>query len=145
MRECQLCGAKSWGPLEQSGRSLLLATFAHPDQTVVDPAAYQQCDNCGMPALTQIVEKSVDISTISAESTFTAIGLPPLQTSPDYVGMVDKMVAAMNSLPKPEPETRLERIVRALIGKFEPAGWAEYPADVVSTARKIEREMDKAP
>lgn len=142
MRECQLCGVKSWGPLTACGRALLL-NAVRPEASEVDFTAYRECDNCTMPALTEIIEKPADIPTISAESAFTAIGLPPLPSSPDYVGMVDKMVAAMNSLPKPEPETRLERIVRAIISAHR-GSWPS-PISIVSQALVIEQEMGKVP
>lgn len=107
MRECQLCGAASWGPLSENA---LAACHA------LNPAAdVLQCDGCGALALRSIIEKPA-----SAEETRVADSLFSYQS-----------------------ETRLERIVRTLIGRLEPAGWTEYPADVVSTARKIEREMDR--
>lgn len=138
MRECQLCGAKSWGPFLRRRNDYPITTT--PENELV------QCDACDSVARRDIVEKPVSVPELRlgelphiADAIF---GSPGVSHSPDPMTVAKEALESMRDR-MPEPQTRLERIVRALIGQFEPAGWADYPADVVSTARKIEREMDK--
>lgn len=147
MRECQLCGAKSWGPFLRHRNDYPITTT--PENELV------QCDVCDSVARRDIVEKPAGLPDIGEihEGLSSGVGLGTFFSDPPAPAPApgpDPMTVAKEALESmrdrmPEPQTRLERIVRALIGQFEPAGWADYPADVVSTARKIEREMDKAP
>jgi hypothetical protein len=120
MRECQLCGAKSWGPIEGKDQPKIL-TLSHLWGTEIDFSRYAKCDNCDALALKRIVET-------------------PEQPDPEK--MMATFIGRM-----PIPETRLERIVRSIIQAQAGTGlrsqeWAEYT--VLTAARAIEAEMDRA-
>lgn len=153
MRECQLCGCKSWGPLTARGRALLL-NAVRPEDTEVDFTAYRECDNCAMPAQVQIVERP-------AAELLPTIGMKDMPSVMDLVlGPLggprppDPMTVAKEALENmasrlPQSVTRLERIVRAMIQAFPPTSCGsyttgEYGSLVTEFARAIEREMDKA-
>lgn len=156
MRECQLCGAKSWGPLEQSGRALFLATFAHPTQTVVDSAAYRQCDNCNMPAWIDIIEKPVSVPELRlselphiADAIF---GGPSISRGPDPMTVAKEALEGMASR-MPQPETRLERIMRALCGNVplrKPTEFSDvqdceaYASTICLIATLIEKRLSES-
>lgn len=154
MRECQLCGVKSWGPLQASGRALLLAAIP-PEHSEVDFTAYRQCDNCGAPARTDIIEKPAPDAEFGSRVHFGGPALlDPLAEilsaprCPDPLTLAADVMAKMTGR-MPQPETRLERIVRATL-QAKPAGvlnaqTAESAAlEIMKFARAIEREMDKA-
>ena len=147
MRECQLCGTKSWGPLTARGRALLLNAVP-PETREVDFIAYRECDNCAMPALTSIVERpapDADFSDLPRMGFAEVIGMRP--PGPDPMAQAIEVLKDALST-RSERETRLERIVLATI-RAKPAGvlnarTAEYAAlEVVLFARAIDAELSK--
>jgi hypothetical protein len=148
MRECQLCGVKSWGPLQQQGRVVLLNAF-RPEDREVDFTAYRQCDNCGMPAQVRVIEKpSVDIPDLpdGGRLAIDAIfgGPPPLDPITAAMPFIEKMMGRQS-----ERETRLERLVRAILGaptlELDDAALSSesIAAKYVNLARFMEFEIDK--
>lgn len=99
MRECQLCGAKSWGPIPDEfelSHSLSLLNLPR--------ANFLLCDNCGTLANSLIIEKPAPAP--DAQFHIGPFG-DPMHEAGKILG---------NLLPKQsEPETRLERIVRDVI------------------------------
>lgn len=105
MRECQVCGVKSFGPLDSRGRATLLETIGPKDKSDFD--RYRECDNCGAPALIEIIEKPASDAEFPSEAPFS---VPSLTALADPGMLMDRLIDRAA-----EPETRLERLVRAIL------------------------------
>ncbi len=153
MNHCLVCGAKSWGPALPgtyvSGR--IDGDTFQIQLTDADRGNWRQCDSCHTLASAALIEQDpISGPKPDAEfsSPFDAImrgvseGLKG-SPGPDYGAMMEMFASRM-----PEPETRVERIVKSLIhaGALDANGdnssntWAPW---VVNIARKIEFAMDK--
>lgn len=135
MRECQLCGAKSWGPVNAIGQAALLKSPTLWGQDVVF-SRFLQCDGCNAVASKSIVDKPLPDADFPRNLMADLSSHDPL----------DEARRALESLSTrlPESETRLERIVRAIVKShlFEqdvPDRLASY---MVTLGRSIEAEMD---
>ena len=143
MRECQLCGTKSWGPLAARGRALLLNGMP-PESVEVDFTAYRQCDNCSSPALTAIIEKpapDAEFSDLPHMGFAEVIGMRP--PGPDPMAEAMKIFESAMS-ERSERETRLERIALALVRRPISIGSSEeWPQIIMKLARAIDAELSK--
>ena len=132
MRECQLCGAKSWGPIKDSTNLARVAMLY--GEMVID--RYRQCDSCGSVAALVVIEKPAPDAEFS-EHVSHMFG--PYPSQPDSLSEAAKTVNRMADL-MPKPQTRLERIVLTLLRSRQ----GLPPCDshwLVSHAREIEKEM----
>lgn len=128
MQCCQHCGAKSWAPV---GKNLIYHA-ARP----ADNAKILICDGCGEWGLKSVIDSSPQ------PIEFPPSQSPFLQQGPlTLIGDLFKNVM-------PPAETRLERLVKALLSssltRGEIGDQQEYHArSWVSFARAIEKEMDR--
>lgn len=153
MRECQVCGAKSWGPLTDHGRAALLKMPHHWGEDV-DFSRFVECDSC------EAIARKVFVETPEPDAGFfstplTARDLMGIAGTAGVTGVTgDDPLAIMREALSglagrlSEPQTRLERIACAVIrsGRYlTPNGElsAEAPA-IARFACAIEREMDKS-
>jgi hypothetical protein len=138
MRECQLCGAKSWGPIQpEDGPAILqMPHFWGKD---IDFSKLLKCDVCGLIADRPRIETPLpDAEFVSP----LLVGKPltdPLEIARETLeGLSDRF---------PVPQTRLERIVRAIIAmmpdQYPNALSTQWAESVVKLARAIESEMDR--
>lgn len=130
MNSCQLCGSCSWGPATAPLMQGSFVATEHADLFVC-------CDNCHSIARKVIVERDPleDARAIDSHVTpFSAIFPPngPIST------VLEGLKATL-----PKPETRLERLVRAMLQSPQRNEFAQQNAlGVVSFARQIETELD---
>lgn len=128
MRECQLCGAKSWGPLTTTGTKWVQDRAAEvvPSSRL---ASLRECDACGSIADESVISKPVSV--------------PELRLS-EFPRIADGM---------PQPETRLERIIRALCGNVplrKPAEFSDvqnceaYASTICLIATLIEKRLSES-
>lgn len=133
MQACQLCGAKSWGPLRRPGILSELLYDGPRDGSLV------QCDNCGAVAQKALIEESVSAPRMGlAES----LGAAPLSFNPLELG-----ASLMKSfLPQKDAETRAERLLRAFITANPRTGSSQSTDEYIFWAmycvRKFEAELD---
>jgi hypothetical protein len=137
MRDCQLCGAKSWGPIEDRDKSAIL-TMPHFWGKQIDFPLYSKCDACGSIALSALIEKPLPDAEFTPGVHF---GGPSVSLPPDPERMMAMLMGRM-----PIPETRLERIVRSMLeARVTGQNTEEWARWLVSAARMIESEMDREP
>ncbi len=128
MRCCQLCGARSWGPWKS-------ATLSFKAE-ITESQIVLQCDGCGSVAREDLITDPV-LDVIGAPGGF----VPPYSPGApfDPLGAAAQMMKGI--LPEKDPETRTERLVRAMldIATIEDT----TPRALVQFAVSIERELDK--
>jgi len=132
MKACQLCGAKSWGPV---ARIEEIAGAYSPCfvLTGLEAVAYARCDNCSAVAQKVLI----DAEEPSDSAVNPAVSLQDLSEVNPFRIASSVLKAAL-----PVPETRLERLVRALCRSGDKFATV---TDLVEYARRIERAMDSDP
>jgi hypothetical protein len=132
MQLCQICGAKSWGPLNMSGEVVF-------NGERIATAKVLLCDACGAYGLKSAVEHDLAAKE-HLNRMYGPLGVPPL---PDpFSAAVGFFKSAM-----PLPETRLERLTKAILSsrlsEGEVTDKSVYGKFVVALARCIETELDR--
>ncbi len=144
MRNCQLCGAKSWGPVKDTSalEDTLMAGHAG-----VDPNAHLlECDCCGCFAREDLI---ADLPAgphfagqpLMMADLFPGVHALALPSAPalDYAAEASKALRGL--VQEKAPETRTERLVVALLGSDKVM--SETMIDtVVQRARQIEAQLD---
>jgi hypothetical protein len=132
MQACQHCGAKSWG-------------------AVADPAPgaaeMLKCDGCESIGLKSVIDIPTTLEEIAANKNYGVV-FPHLPAQ-----AADPMVLAMQNLRSlmPAPETRLERLTKAIIAgpyeivskEGETVGTEELSRRIVRLASFLEVELER--
>jgi len=127
MRDCQLCGAKSWGPIQpEDGPAILqMPHFWGKD---IDFSKLLKCDVCGLIADRARIEKPLP----DAEFPSPLLSADPLEIARETLQGLSARF--------PVPQTRLERIVRSLIKVVPPTNFYDekWASKIVSLARNFD-------
>ncbi len=136
MQACQLCGAKSWGPVKEP-------TDIPPIVSGAGSERFVECDVCGSLAREDFVadylRRPPPSDSLGPVGPWQSIGLSPI----DYeqaTRSAQTMLTSMGIAPK-DPETRTERLVRSMLDITNMDN--HTPQALVMFARAIESELDR--
>jgi hypothetical protein len=133
MRSCQLCGAKSWGPVKESD---VLETRVAAGKPLLE------CDGCGALAREDLLA-DIPIPSLLEFPSAVRSPFPNLPPVIDYGAEAGKALQAV--LPHKDPETRTERLVHSLIGVHSRMGSNQSTEDygrwLVVCASGIDAEL----
>lgn len=116
MQHCLICGAASWGPAKPG---FVVSGDFQVQLTEADTAKWRQCDACGSLAQAGFIEKEperepdADFGPSPLEAIFA--GIKEAASAPSPMDKMTERLAALFETRMPVPETRLERIIKAII------------------------------
>jgi len=157
MQVCGTCGAKSWGPLtsEFAGNDYVDWLYNGGNERPWSGDAhtafrlpltdFYRCDNCGVWALKSAVDHAEKSDSLTNAFAPAGIGF---EANP-FAGAATIMDMVKRSLPT--PETRMERLVKAILGgsfelvalQGEVVGTEELAKRIVLLASFLDIEVDR--